>query len=84
MSKLFKVVGVSLHKGQWSVRYANSLGRSAVLVRNGHEAVKLYKLADALAKEDCVDFLLDKQFDIANKKAFEAVRAEAVKLGFIL
>lgn len=84
MTKLYKVVGVSLHKGRWAVRYANSLGRSSVLVRNGHESVKLYKLADALAKEDCVDYLLNKKFDIANKKAFAAVEAEAVKLGFLL
>ena len=84
MTKLFKVVGVSLHNGKWSVRYANSLGRSAVLVRNGHEAVKLYKLADALAKEDCVDYLLTKKWDIANKAAFAAVKNEAVKLGFLL
>lgn len=84
MSKLFKVVGVSLNKGRWAVRYAQSLSRSSVLVRNGHESVKLYKLDDAVAKEDCVDFLLNKKFDIGNKKAFEAVRAEAVKLGFIL
>lgn len=84
MTKLYKVVGVSLHKGKWSVRYAQSLGRANVLARNGHESVKLYQLKDAVAKEDCVDYLLDKQFDLGNKKAFAAVRAEAVKLGFIL
>ena len=49
MTKLYKVVGVSLHKGKWSVRYANSLSRSGVLVRNGHESVKLYQLKDAVA-----------------------------------
>lgn len=84
MTKLYKVVGVSLHKGRWAVRYANSLSRSGVLVRNGHESVKLYLLDAASAKEDCVDFLLDKKFDIGNKAAYEAVRAEAVKLGFLL
>lgn len=84
MTKLFKVVGVSLHKGRWSVRYAQSLSRSAVLVRNGHESVKLFQLKDALAKEDCVDYLLNKAADIANKAAFAAVKNEAVKLGFLL
>jgi hypothetical protein len=84
MTKLFKVVGVSYNKGAWAVRYAQSLGRAGVLARNGHTKVKLYKLDDAVAKEDCVDFLLNKKFDIANKAAFKAVQAEAVKLGFLL
>lgn len=84
MNKMYKVVGVSLHNGQWSVRYANSLSRASVLTRNGHEHVKLYLLEDAGAKEDCVDFLLGKKWDIANKEAFAAVEDEARKLGFVI
>lgn len=84
MTKLYKVVGVSYNKGAWAVRYAQSLSRAGVLARNGHTKVKLYKLDDAVAKEDCVDFLLTKAVDLGNKAAFKAVQAEAVKLGFIL
>ena len=82
--KLFKVAGVSLHKGKWAVRYAQTLGRAGVLARNGHESVKLYAMQDAVSKEDCVDYLLNKAVDIGNKRAFAAVKQEAVKLGFIL
>ena len=82
--KLFKVAGVSLNKGKWAVRYAQSLSRANVLARNGHESVKLYKMDDAVSKEDCIDFLLGKAFDIGNKKAFAAIQAEARKLGFLL
>ena len=82
--KLFKVAGVSLKDGKWAVRYAQTLGRQNVLVRNGHDKVHLFKMDDAVSKEDCVDFLLNQKMNIGNKKAFEAVQAEARKLGFIL
>ena len=81
MSKLFKIAGVSLHKGKWSVRYANDKGRAAVLARSGHTSIELYAFKEALAKEDLVDQLLDMKLKGA---AGEAVRAEAQKLGFIV
>jgi len=81
MSKLFKIAGVSLHKGKWSVRYANDRGRAAVLARSGHTSIELYEFKDAQAKEDLVDQLLDMQLEGA---AGQAVRDEAAKLGFIL
>lgn len=84
MLKVFKVAGVSCKDGKWAVRYAQTLSRANVLARNGHESVKLYKMDDAVSKEDCVDFLLGKALDIGNKRAFEAVQVEARKLGFVL
>ena len=82
--KLFKVAGVSLKDGKWAVRYAQTLSRQNVLLRDGHDHVHLFKMDDAVSKEDCVDFLLDKKYAIANKEAFEAVQKEARKLGFIV
>lgn len=81
MVKTFTVAGVSFHNGKWAVRYANSKSRTRVLVKNGHSDVKLYVLPYAGAKEDAVDFLLDKDF---GPEANEAVKAEARSLGFRL
>ena len=81
MVKTFTVAGVSFHNGRWAVRYANSKGRKAVLVKNGHEGVKLFELPYAGAKEDAVDFLLNKDL---GAEANEAVKAEARALGFVL
>ena len=81
MSKLFKIAGVSLHNGKWSVRYANDRGRASVLARSGHTSIELYAFKEALAKEDLVDQLLDMQLE---GSAGQAVRDEAAKLGFIL
>ena len=77
--KTYTIAGVSLHKGVWAVRYANSKGRKAVLVKNGHSNVKLWAMPYAGAKEDCVHALLDMNLTGA---AGEAVRVEAVGLGF--
>jgi hypothetical protein len=84
MSKLFTVAGVSLHKGKYSVRYANSASRAGVLARNGHTDILLYEFAEALAKEDCVDLLL--KFDLYdfNTEQRAAIQGEAHMLGFIV
>lgn len=84
MSKVYAVTGVSKKDGKWAVRYANSMSRKNVLVRNGHDHVHLFVLEDAVSKEDCVDFLLNQKFKLANKAAFEAVKAEARLLGFLV
>lgn len=84
MSKVYAVTGVSKHNGTWAVRYANSLSRQNVLVRNGHDKVHLFQLDEAVSKEDCVDFLLNQKMKIGNKAAFEAVKDEARSLGFIV
>lgn len=83
MTKTFTVAGVSYHKGAWAVRYTNSMGRASVLARNGHAKIKLYKLPYAGAKEDAVDFLLNKAHDM-DAEAFRAVEQEAESLGFRL
>lgn len=85
--KEYKVVGVSLHKGEYKVRYANSASRATVLERNGHTDVQLYELELAGHKMDAVDALLD-VLDAGehefNALAVEAIKAEARELGFVL
>lgn len=81
--KLFKVAGVSLHKGKYAVRYANSASRAGVLAKNGHQAVNLYVFPEALAKEDVVDELLNPAYGW-NELELAAIQKEAAKLGFIL
>jgi hypothetical protein len=85
--KEYSVVGVSFHNGAWAVRYANSAGRQAVLLRNGHTDVHMYVMDVAGHKMDCVDALLD-VLDEGDHGlplgAVEAIQAEARELGFVL
>ncbi len=56
MSKLFTVVGVSTLNGKTSIRVANNIKRSQVLVRNGHYNVHLVVLPKAMTKEDATAY----------------------------
>jgi hypothetical protein len=80
--KTFKLAGISLHKGQYRVRYANDANRARVLEKNGHTEVELIALDEALAQEDIIDRLLNHSFK--TPAANDAIRIEARKLGFIL
>lgn len=80
--KTFSVAGVSFHNGEWKVRYANSVSRGKVLARNGHTEIVLVDLGQEMRKEDCVDALLNVQFD--NDEARACVEEEARKFGFVL
>ena len=86
-NKQYTVVGVSCHKGQYSVRYANSASRAGVLERNGHTDVQLYVLELAGHKMDCVDALLDVLDSGEHEftaEAVEAIKQEARLVGFVL
>ena len=48
--KLFKVVGVSKHEGEYKVRFANDIMRIKVLDSKGHEDVRLCELDEPLSK----------------------------------
>jgi len=50
-SKLFKVVGVSTLNGKTKVRFANDTARVKILVKNGHTAIDLHELPEAMTKE---------------------------------
>ena len=86
-NKQYTLVGVSLYKGKYSVRYANSAKRASVLERNGHTDVQLYQLELAGHKMDCVDALLD-VLDAGEHnfcaEAVEAIKQEARLVGFVL
>lgn len=85
MSKTFRFVGVSTHKGSVAVRYANDRGRVRVLERNGHTDVQMLDAGESLHPMDLVDLLLTRaeagEFDVP---AMEAIGAEARRLGFVI
>ena len=80
--KTYKVAGVSVLNGKYTVRYANDKSRAKVLAKNGHTNVELVVLKEALPKEDIIDQLLNHTFKTA--EANEAIKAEAKELGFNL
>lgn len=55
--KLFKVVGVSKHNGEYKVRFANDIMRIKVLAKNGHEDIRLIDLDEPMTKFDAVGVL---------------------------
>ncbi|MCA1800318.1 MAG: hypothetical protein LC687_03430 [Actinobacteria bacterium] len=80
--KEFTFVGVSEHKGKVKVRYANNKGRVKKLEREGHTNIFFLELEEPSLKEDCIDQLLDAA--LPDDAAQEAVRKEALELGFIV
>jgi hypothetical protein len=80
---LYKFVGVSTLDGVINVRYANSKGRTSVLLRNGHTDVTFVEMPLAEREEDCVDFLLKQDFVQDNFETLAAVTQEAERLGFV-
>ena len=65
--KTFKVVGVSKHKGEHKVRFANDIMRIKVLAKHGHEDIRLAELPEALGKMEAVLAIanLDEYADVA-------------------
>ena len=56
-SKLFKVVGVSTLNGKTKVRFANDTARVKILVKNGHTAIDLHELPEAMTKEAALAYV---------------------------
>lgn len=79
----YKFVGVSTLNGVINVRYANSKGRTAVLLRNEHTDVRFIELAQAEREEDCVCALLDADWVQDDFITLAAVTQEAERLGFV-
>jgi hypothetical protein len=82
--KTFKVVGVSKHNGQFKVRYANSLNRVKVLLKNGHEDIALTELPEPTWPTDAVHWMIDNEYSFEIPEAKEAILTEAKRLGFII
>ena len=55
--KLFTVVGVSKHKGEYKVRFANDPMRVKVLDKHGHTDIRLEATPEAMTKLAAVQFL---------------------------
>ena len=76
--KLYTVAGTSILNGKQAYRFANSMSRAAVLMRNGHEAVSLEQLPQPMTKESAIAYL---NLGSAMKSAgFEVVAVPTVKV----
>ena len=54
----FKVAGVSKHKGEVKVRFANDVTRVKILDKNGHTDINLIELPSEMDKPEVVKYLL--------------------------
>ena len=76
--KLYTVAGTSVLNGKRAYRFANSMSRAAVLMRNGHESVALETLPQPMTKESAIAYL---NLESAVKAAgFEVVAVPTVKV----
>lgn len=74
---MFKVAGVSKHKGKYKVRFANDMARVKVLDKGGHTDINLIEVPKAMKKGDVVKYLIGrKEF---TGEAREALKAADVK-----
>jgi hypothetical protein len=69
--KLFNVVGVSKHNGEYKVRFATDIMRIKVLDKHGHEDVRLCELDTPMTKYDAVKAIqaMDEYQDAAAQSA---------------
>jgi hypothetical protein len=74
--KTFTVAGVSKHKGEYKVRFANDVMRVKVLSKGGHEDIRLVELDEPLTKLDAV-------LAIKNMTEFADVNAQNAFLEYI-
>ena len=96
--KTFSVAGVSNLNGVYKLRVANSTDRVKVLMRNGHEDIRLIQLPSEMTKLEAVNYLMslehDEQLliddketallfsDIDAQQAFDAMQVLADQLCF--
>ena len=69
-TKLFAVAGVSTHKGEVKVRFANDMTRVKVLAKGDHTDIELMPLPQAMSKPDAVSFL--KTTELYQTPAYQA------------
>ena len=73
----FTVAGTSVLNGKTKVRFANDLViRIKVLARNGHDAINLVELPQAMTKEDAVRYL-------STQEAFNGIEAQAAITAYL-
>lgn len=71
-SKLFTVAGISKRLGEYKVRFANDTMRVKVLIKGGHEDVRLVELDSASTKMQAVQILkgMDEFSDVIAQATF--------------
>lgn len=70
-NQTFTVAGVSKHKGEFKVRFANDLMRTKNLTKSGHTDITLVELPKAMLKLDAVKYIgtLDEFNNVGAKAA---------------
>lgn len=80
---VFTYAGVSKHKGEFKVRFANDQMRVKVLAKNEHTDVDIIELPTAMSKEDAVAYLTQISFwdknGVVNAEVRAAIEAEQTK-----
>jgi len=76
--KLFKVVGTTLFRGTYKVRWANDLvTRFKMLHKGGHTDIELFELPQSMTKPEATQWLKDQPtYDRLNPEAQYAVVAK--------
>lgn len=71
--KTFTVAGVSCLKGEYKVRFANSIDRIKTLVQNAHTDIRLMELTGPMTKAQAIDAIKDLEGfeDIEAQQAFD-------------
>jgi hypothetical protein len=79
----FTYAGVSKHKGEFKVRFANDQLRVKVLAKNDHTDIDIIALPDAMTKEAAVAYLTQIAFwdkgGVVNAEVRAAIEAEQTK-----
>lgn len=73
MSNMFNFAGVSTLNGVIKPRFANDMLRVKTLEKNGHTAINLIQLPNAMTKLEAVEYLIEIGFpgdDAATQAAF--------------
>jgi hypothetical protein len=70
-SKLFNIVGVTKHNGEYKVRFATDIMRIKVLGKHGHEDIRLCELDKHMTKYEAVQAIqtMDEFQDAAAQSA---------------
>lgn len=55
--KLFKIAGISTLNDQTKLRFANDMSRIKVLLKGGHENIRLIELPRAMTKQEAAEYL---------------------------
>lgn len=77
MSNMFNFAGVSTLNGVIKPRFANDMLRVKTLEKNGHTAINLVQLPNAMTKLEAVEYLIEIGFpgeDAATQAAFTSAR----------